>query len=866
MRILLEPVSSLISRWALVHRFSHEPDANAIRLMNVKPLLASTAVLATLVTNLAATEVLLRDDFNSPDGTYASSDYWRVGGQAATAPRALATQSNQLAGFDSTNWAQVYLITKDQFYPTLGHPVTITGELQWPANDGETKAHVARFYAATEHRGDTPYYGANGAWAPNGKQIHNSFRFNVSKRILSSNTYNNNYHPPALRGEGYQQKVDDPDTHRRWQFKIVWSARDGKPGTITWTYADANAPECKVEIPAYELPKTYGGHFALWATKGTTLDWIQIEGPRAGVKEGAKTTSPAKKRTAALPIPSREAPIIDKSHPLYDRPLHVTALCDFIDDVHHTAVTKKHVGNLMRLLRESGVQTVSWAYYADDQGGHLSYAPRKDGQGWDAYRRLGNPMRIAAKAARKEGLDIYGYFKPYEMAISSWIPEGAPEAKTAFFNVAGGRITNGNPFVIANPQYCIQHKNATRPPKNLNSPVATIKLFSVDDKPTDIKKEHIEIWVSPNNYKYKKLDVPFDLKESLTEADHDIVSFMGKPLVAKGDPIRTLTLTGWDLHHKYIVLRADSGKPSSTFQNIGTELLRMYDAAGDEIEGVFANSMTIYHPRKQNFRDWGLIFDNGYGIRMGGFGSRSAYIAWKRGRTKHLGAPCESEPAVQEYWLKCIEAMLDAGCTGIELRIENHSTHTDYPHEYGYNQVVLDALPDPKNPTPEQIAKARGDFYTAFVRRAHELVKSRGAKLRMNFEIGVILGYIPQYRKFAFPMNVDIQWKRWIEEGIIDEAVIRFLGIGVQHVLNSPNVNTLLDMCDQRKMPVHFNWYIIGPQDQMQVINRVKLKEKFTGFIFYEVAGYVEYLEDDQVQFKYESLPEAIKHARGKAK
>ena len=44
-------------------------------------------------------------------------------------------------------------------------------------------------------------------------------------------------------------------------------------------------------------------------------------------------------------------------------------------------------------------------------------------------RALGQPIRVAVDAARRHGLEIYAFFKPYETGISMIFPEGSPEAR-----------------------------------------------------------------------------------------------------------------------------------------------------------------------------------------------------------------------------------------------------------------------------------------------------------------------------------------------------------------------------------------------------------------------------------------------------
>ena len=163
------------------------------------------------------------------------------------------------------------------------------------------------------------------------------------------------------------------------------------------------------------------------------------------------------------------------------------------------------------------------------------------------------------------------------------------------------------------------------------------------------------------------------------------------------------------------MVTTDFHEGPADFENTGVDIMAALDAAGHEITGVFATGAAIWEGNKADFRTWGLMFDDGW-ARMSiclddpnntpsgpvgyGLGHRGV-IAFTAGRNEHLPAAlCETEPAVQAHWLQCVQEMIDAGVDGVDFRVEGHSTHTDYPDEYGYNDIVMEqaAARRPKDP------------------------------------------------------------------------------------------------------------------------------------------------------------------------
>jgi len=227
-------------------------------------------------------------------------------------------------------------------------------------------------------------------------------------------------------------------------------------------------------------------------------------------------------------------------------------------------------------------------------------------------------------------------------------------------------------------------------------------------------------------------------------------------------------------------------------------------------------------------------------------------IAFTRGRNAYLpGALCETEPAVRQYWMSCIEEMLDAGVDGIDLREESHSTHTDFPEDYGFNSVVLDLCRRRGRIDPPTIARVRGEAYTQFLRRAKERINARGKQMRVNVQIDWAQPEQHPIRKLAFPANIRFDYLQWIDEGLMDGCILRFFDNPFDCIFDDAFTQEAIARCEQRGLPVTVNRYVdpnllcvsrfddAARQNVPEELRRVYRDPRFAGFILYETYLYL---------------------------
>ena len=559
-------------------------------------------------------------------------------------------------------------------------------------------------------------------------------------------------------------------------------------------------------------------------------------------------------------------------------PFRLEALVDFPDDVIGAplALTPAHIDSLMARLAALGVQRVSWGYYGDGHGGWLMPAAyTEDYQGgWprcaDTYRNLGNPLRVAVEAGHRHGLEVYAYFKPYETGAGMLFPEGSPQAKAmGLLPHLGGQLAWMEPFVRDNPELRVRRRDDI-PPEALTAAIRTIRLVKQDALPTRITREHVQIWTSPDNWRYQQTPVDFTLSQSVEPAPHEVRDHEGRVLTSQGEEVRVLTLAGLDLTNKYVLVTTDFTDGAADFSNAGTAILTAHDAEGREIPGVFATGGTVWTASLVNFREGGLTFDYGWGAKLvtldaPNLSGKSGFIAFTRGRNAYLpGSLCESEPRVQEFWLACLEEMIAAGVDGVDFREESHSSHTDTPEDYGFNEVVLQQCGDLQG--EELVAKirdVRGQAYTGFLRTCKTRLAASGRQMRYNLQLDFFRPDPPAARLLAYPANINFEWQRWLDEGLMDEAILRFYQFPFAAIFDDPVAEAMIGRCQQRGIPVVVNRYVGSAGDQLpQEVARVRADARFSGFILYETANFIAFNAAGGCSLKLPVVEEAVNQLR----
>jgi len=569
--------------------------------------------------------------------------------------------------------------------------------------------------------------------------------------------------------------------------------------------------------------------------------------------------------------------------------MRLSVTVDFPDDVAKGPYDAARLDALMGLIRDLGATRVHWLYYggvaADDPYRGNIWHCRWSGHGPATIAALGEPLQAAVRAAHARGLEIYGVLKPFNGGLSGSFPTGSPQAGSASrLSRIGGTLQQVIPFLEAHPEMRLQRQPLV-PAGDAAGPIREIHLRKADAAATRLRPHHLRIWVSADNHCYRPLDLVPQGTVALEPAPADVRDYHGNLLTRAGELVRVVRLTGLDLTAPFIVLTTDRADGPGDFRNTP---LGMVTALGDDrrpLPCVLATHAALWI-KPRDFRAYGLEFDQGYGHipvtldepwpekppgdpwthfagedefaeeALLGHGRAGGFVALARGRNEFLAAaPCESYPAVRALWRGWIGAMLDAGVDGVDLRVSAHGCLSDEPEAYGWNPPVLAACRERFGPGPvtaAQVAAMRGDHYTDFVRETSGLVRGRGRKLQVHLHAEAWRPHPVFGQQHGLPANLDFQWRRWLEEGLVDEATLRTSWFEaaedplnaaatrrsrLDEALADPVVGEMLAVAAARRVPVTLNRYIgraARLDEYLDDLTRAMRDGRLAGFDVYE--------------------------------
>jgi len=561
------------------------------------------------------------------------------------------------------------------------------------------------------------------------------------------------------------------------------------------------------------------------------------------------------------------------------RPFILSATVDFPDDVRNGAYTPELLEKLVTTLKGVGVRRIYWLYYGDvdptsELAGNMIQWMK---YGRATLDRIGEPVKAAVPIAHRHGLEIYAVLKPYNTGLAGTYPQGSPQAGATRLRRIGGTIQQAIPFIERHPEMRIRRRPERLPAGLDTIPVQRIRLVKKDDAPTRVRKENLEIWASPDNFRYRRLDVPFTVRETVEPAASDVRDYYGETVYRRGTPLRVLALEGLRLTERFVAVTTKLGGARGDFRNTAGAMIEVYGHGPDPLPIVVATRSAIWiSPR--SFRSHGLEFDSGYGpfqvdLDVDNESTRGAEwslarggcIAFARGKNDHLPvAPCEVYPEVRRLWRGWVDRLLDAGVDGIDLRVSAHGTLTDEPEAYGFNEPIVeeyrrrhgvDIRTEPYDPV--RLAELRGAHYTDFVRETSRRVRARGKRMQVHVHTEAFRPDASHGRLMGIPSNIHFDWKRWLDERLVDGITLRTSWFEAMEdpfnaraqrsrlpgALQDPVVEEALATTRRLGIPAYLNRYIsraVGLDEYVEDLGRIYRDPRFAGFDLYESAGLVE--------------------------
>ena len=549
---------------------------------------------------------------------------------------------------------------------------------------------------------------------------------------------------------------------------------------------------------------------------------------------------------------------------------------DFPDDCNFIVFTEDLLAQLMDRIAWLGVRRVYWNYY--QKPFWQAFARIQSGTR-QSIANLGDPMTVGCRLAHERGMDFIAIIKPYETGVSHAVPAASPEgAGKSGLPCIGGVWTAIDPWVMAHPELRVKGRSGSIPAQAASLPVTRIQLRQRDTAPTRITVESLEIWTSADNLGYQKQDVAFTLTENIETCPRPVEDVIGNPVTHRGDPVRVLNIHLREpLSAPFIVVTTNFDSDKGTFQNTAAEMLHAFGPDDQPLPIVVASQKAVW-THQRDFQTGNLEFDCGHGdfnvcldvtnrrtvcppclergitdcMQSPIFADtpicRDGLIAFARGRNTYVGnSLCEAYPEVQAYWLDWVSECLVAGVDGVDWRISNHSSWTNTPEIYGFNEPVIaeyqrryGANPDVEPFDPALLGALRGEFYDQFLRKVRHRLAAAGKSMHVQLELESFRPDAPQARVRTRPGNIDFNWRRWLRTGLIDEATLMAVQWMPDRVLNDAVAQDMMQEAAAAKVPVYLRNFLWASRDGQVQADRLEYAYRFgglSGYNLYEAAS-----------------------------
>ena len=561
-------------------------------------------------------------------------------------------------------------------------------------------------------------------------------------------------------------------------------------------------------------------------------------------------------------------------------PFVLSATVDFPDDVMPGPYDARLLDELLSTLKSMGVQRVYWLYYGDvDQESLWAGSLYENAQipyGTQTLEAIGEPLKAAVPVAHRHGLEIYGVLKPYNTGMSG-INGPCSARRLSGLEQIGGSVPQVIPFLERFPHTRLRRRPDTR--AGHGAVVTRIRLLKRDASPTRIRPENLQLWVSEDNGRYTRLDAALSMTEQVEPAPREVRNYHGELVVAKGTPVRTLTIDGLNIGKRFVAVTTDFTDESGDFINTACGMVEAYgDDFSTPLPVVVASRGAVWNgPR--NLKGDGPDFDSGMGhfeipldVNVssegeGVFWHRLAVgglVGFAQGKNEYLpGTVSEVYPEVHRLWDGWVDRILETGVDGIDIRVSSHGSLVDEPWEYGFDKPVVEAYrmkyeADPWNSDEDlhRFSRLRGEHFTSFMRRTSNRARSMGRKMQAHIHTEAFRPDIVHGQIMGFPPNTHFAWQDWMRDGLLDGITFRTswwealedqpgtppTRSRLQNALRDPVAVEALELASELGIPAYMNRYIeraVGDEEYMSDLEAALGDERFAGFDLYESACFI---------------------------
>jgi len=424
----------------------------------------------------------------------------------------------------------------------------------------------------------------------------------------------------------------------------------------------------------------------------------------------------------------------------------------------------------MALIRSLGIDRIHWieSWEGKDWPSFWEHERWKV-NARKTFQNCGNFMATAAEQAHANGMELYAICKIFDLGFNVWFGDKKTPSHTLDIE---GRYVAAHPNLVKHPEWTLQSNPAWR--TETTFPIKHLRLYSEEPIPA-LNTKDIRLRTSKDNRDYRYYSGPMQVRQGVERRPHYRWTPAGR--VRETGTVKNwyLEIDGLKLQEMFAAIEINGQEVSLLHR--GYLVAEAEDAAGN------LAPLTVATKGHRDFTDAGYFFWK----EWPGWANYTEPILQQRRWTGHdLGLTFQEAPnlptmleptfeGTRDIWLAWLQSVLERGADGINIRtLCNHNGIPSWL-KYAFAAPVLETFQQLYGRPPgttaddyERVRRIRGDAFTQFLRDAKKLTIAHGAKLVTHLESGV---EVPQHLDTRMQLFLD--WRTWIEEGIVDEVDLK---------------------------------------------------------------------------------------------
>ena len=464
---------------------------------------------------------------------------------------------------------------------------------------------------------------------------------------------------------------------------------------------------------------------------------------------------------------------------------------DFRDDFTAAEApwTAERFREYIRLVADLGMQGIHWIEMGDREMGKWDRGSSTDLRGGARafVEAVPDPLAFLCEEAHRAGMKVYAVHKINDMASfgpGRFYPLGAAPDVLPGIPQIGGSGQMAFRWLREHPDRRVEIHPSLLEPAGIRKPVRTIRFWHETDRLERIPD--VQLFVSETNAQYAPYRGGIRTDVSVQKRKPPVYAPAPETRLAKAGEFACVEISGLEISQPFFCIRF-SGETGLT--NTLAALMEVEDASGGPIAftwGFFPRS--DYSRSLGTFEEAGIGFDANWHIPFENHPGKHdwqnsagryrlnldnvPFVGIARGRNRYLTSAVElGYPDVRRWLLDIVQYELDAGCDGVDIRVESHTQNMDLEN-YGFGKPVVDAFRERYgvDVTRESFDRGawrelRGEHFDLFLKDASDLVRSHGKEQWMH-----LTGYPSMDREPRQPSLHQMywNWRKWLTEGWVD--------------------------------------------------------------------------------------------------